>query len=186
VDIVGWVLHKLAFGVVLAQIVAGLYGLLIGLLLSRNVKIAVGLSALFGLSYSWSMFAVISIQGWGGGDFDFYLYQMRVIFLPSPLIAGSLGSVILAGWRRRTGRDRSWGRSLLVVLLGAVAFGGGGLLCTRIAAMVLAADPTDSSRDALDLALVISFYGPLLIGLALTLTAAWTDRRPVAHSPDAP
>jgi len=65
VDVLRWILGTLSLGVVLAPIAAGLYGFLVGFLLSRSVGIAIGLTALFGVSYSWSMFAMISIQGWG-------------------------------------------------------------------------------------------------------------------------
>jgi len=46
-----------------------------------------------------------------------------------------------------------------------------------MAAEVLAADPTSSSKEALNLALVSAFYGPLIAGFGLALAALRIDRR---------
>ena len=144
-----------------APLFAGLYGVLIGGSFSRSVVVTVYFFAVFFLAYIWVSFAIISIQGWGHGNLDFYWYWMRTIFVPT-LIAGTLGSGILA-YSRRKGQGAGWGDSVLVVLAGMGAFGVGALLCARIAAEILARTPS-SSREAVDLAIAVGFYGPLLIG----------------------
>jgi hypothetical protein len=154
--------------VIFAPVTAGLLGLLIGWLLSRDTAVAIRFLVVFSLSYVWVAFAMISIQGWGTQlDFGFYWYWMSVIFAPSPLIAGTLASGFLALWWKRTSGDDTWRRSLLLTFAGAMGFGGGALVFALIAARLLATDPTLSSRGSFDLALGLAFYFPLLTGFGV-------------------